>query len=70
MEEIYDASKLEKLEGSAVKIENTEKAAFFYCKEVSSAMKNLRECIDSLEVITAREYWPVPTYGEILFSVK
>ena len=33
-------------------------------------MKKLRECADTMETLTASEYWPMPTYGEILFSVK
>ena len=25
---------------------------------------------DEAETLTAKNYWPVPTYGDILFSVK
>ncbi|MBO4696981.1 MAG: glutamine synthetase III [Lachnospiraceae bacterium] len=34
------------------------------------AMSELRIACDEAETITAREYWPYPTYGDILFSVK
>jgi glutamine synthetase len=51
----------------AVAIENTEKAAFYYCTDVESAMADLRRAVDSLEVITARDYWPVPTYGDMTY---
>lgn len=33
-------------------------------------MQELRAVADEAEVITADSYWPYPTYGEILFSVK
>ncbi len=59
---------LAELEAVAVKIENTETAAFFYCREVSGAMDKLRLAVDSLEEITAREYWPVPTYGDMTYG--
>ena len=33
-------------------------------------MSELRIPCDQAEVITARSYWPFPTYGELLFGVK
>ena len=32
-------------------------------------MAELRAVADEAEVMTAKEYWPFPTYGEILFGV-
>ena len=46
------------------------KAAFFIKDEMIPCMNALRTTIDEAERICAAEYWPVPTYGEILFSVK
>ncbi len=57
------------LEERAVGIECTEEAAFFYKNEVNPAMGALRAAVDALEVITAREFWPVPTYGDMTFGV-
>ena len=37
---------------------------------VFQAMEALRETGDALETKTAAKYWPYPTYGEMLFSVK
>ena len=34
------------------------------------SMIRLRSLVDELEVHTSAEYWPMPTYGEILFSVN
>ena len=65
----YDAHReLAECEDIATKIESTEEAAFFYCKNVSAAMDKLRYYIDELEEITAREYWPVPTYGDMTYG--
>ena len=62
-------NKLEKLENRAIATENTEDAAFLYSREVDAAMSELRCAVDALEVITAREYWPVPTYGDLTYGI-
>ena len=46
------------------------KASFFIKDEMIPCMNALRKSVDEAEKICAAEYWPVPTYGEILFSVK
>ena len=33
-------------------------------------MDELRLAADEAEMLTSKEYWPFPTYGDILFSVK
>ncbi len=33
-------------------------------------MERLREISDEMEMCTAAEYWPYPSYGELLFSVQ
>lgn len=35
-----------------------------------NAMSELRALCDEAETMTAKEFWPYPTYGELLFSVK
>jgi glutamine synthetase len=41
-----------------------------YCHDVLFAgMNRLRETIDHLETLVASDYWPVPTYCDLLFSV-
>ena len=37
---------------------------------ILSKMGELQIVCDSAETITAKKYWPFPTYGDILFSVK
>jgi len=43
--------------------------ASFYRDKVLAAMSELRLIVDELETLVARKYWPLPSYGEILFSV-
>ena len=47
-----------------------EATAFFIRDEIIPCMNALRASVDEAEPVCAAEYWPVPTYGEILFSVK
>ncbi|MBS5477985.1 MAG: glutamine synthetase type III, partial [Coriobacteriia bacterium] len=38
------------------------------CRDsVLPAMEELRAAVDAMEPITAKDYWPVPTYNDILF---
>jgi len=40
-----------------------------YHEKVLPAMAELRTPIDELETIVDSEYWPVPTYGQLMFEV-
>lgn len=40
-----------------------------YCSEVFVAMQSLRAVADELETIVGEEYWPFPTYDDLLFNV-
>ena len=40
-----------------------------YCDKVLFIMDNIRHIADEAETIVAREYWPYPTYGDILFNI-
>ncbi len=45
-------------------------ARSFYCKNtVISEMNTLRAASDSLEDLVSADYWPFPTYGDLLFGV-
>ena len=46
------------------------KTAFFYREKVFAAMGELRAVADELEVITPKELWPFPSYGDLLYSVR
>ena len=42
----------------------------YYREKVFEAMCDAREIVDELEINTSREYWPYPTYADLLFSVN
>ncbi len=48
-------------------IEDAQEQANAYANDVIPAMEALRAEIDALEVVVERDYWPVPTYNDILF---
>jgi glutamine synthetase len=60
----------EHMESLKVIKKDFRKASFYIKDEIIPCMNALRKAVDSAETICATEYWPVPTYGEILFSVK
>jgi len=42
-----------------------------FCKDkILPDMAALRSAVDEMEKLTAAEYWPVPSYGDVMFSVK
>lgn len=45
------------------------KYAKYYRKTVFALMQELRAVGDAMETETASEYWPYPSYGELLFGV-
>ena len=51
------------------KIDDIEKKAFFSSQVLIPKMEKIRETADSMEDKTSKEYWPFPTYGELLFGV-
>ena len=44
--------------------------AQFYRHTVLGCMTELRMAVDELETLVGKNYWPVPTYGEMLYSVN
>lgn len=64
--------KLEILESTLLETKQEEDIlplARFYKDNVLSGMSELRLIVDELETMVAKKYWPLPTYGEILYSV-
>ncbi|MBQ3125958.1 MAG: glutamine synthetase type III, partial [Clostridia bacterium] len=41
--------------------------AIYYRDHVLTAMQTLRTTVDEMETLTAAEYWPFPTYGDLMF---
>ena len=49
---------------------DTLEQARFYRDTVFAAMNELRIVVDEMETHCAASYWPYPSYGDVLFSVK
>ena len=65
----YDAYlALDKAERTAI-TKKDEAAAFYYKDTVVPKMDALRRLVDEMETLTAREFWPFPTYGDITFRI-
>lgn len=50
-------------------MEEGKEQAEFYRDTVFSAMSELRAPIDELEMLVDKEFWPVPSYGDLIFEV-
>ena len=55
-----------RLDKTTCVIERSEKIR----DEVLPAMDALRAPADEAETLTAKTYWPFPTYGDLLFGVR
>ena len=63
---------LEKLEAAtdkAAAVEDAKAQAIAYRDNVFSAMAELREPADALEMLVDKSVWPFPTYADLLFNV-
>lgn len=63
-------SELEKAVIEAREISDVTELSMFYKDKVIPVMNELRISADELETITAKSYWPFPSYGDLLFSVR
>ena len=52
------------------KIKGAYEKATAFENVVLTTMKRLRHACDEAERLTAREYWPMPDYGELLFGIR
>ena len=64
------AEELEEAVMSLQDIEDIETKAYGIRDLVLNKMSELRVACDEAEKVTAKKYWPFPTYGELLFGVK
>ena len=51
-------------------IDSVPDEANFIRDEILPKMNELRIVVDEAETITAEKYWPLPSYGDLLFSVR
>ena len=51
------------------KLDDVTALAVWYKDEVLTKMSELRVAADRLEGLVSAEYWPMPTYGDLLFEI-
>ena len=61
--------KLGEVTNQAAEKEEGKEQAFWFYEGVSPAMQALRDPVDKLEMIVAKEVWPMPSYGDLMFEV-
>ena len=67
---LYKAiEELDKAQESAAAITDPMAQARAWHERVIPAMDAVRGPADELETLTAKKYWPVPTYADLLFSI-
>ena len=60
---------LEKAVDDGAEISNVEEQAKFFRDTVKTTMDALRAPADKLEMIVDKDFWPFPSYGDLLFEV-
>ncbi len=60
---------LKKAEETAAAVVGTQERAEAYRDLVLPAMNTLRKTVDEMETMTSSEYWPLPTYGDMMFKI-
>ena len=60
---------LEEKTAMADRLRETKTVAEAFRREVVPVMDALRRAVDQLEMLVDRGYWPVPTYGDLMFEV-
>lgn len=63
------AADLEANNSAAREVEDPLEQCFAYRDNVLPSMAHLRECVDAMEKVCGEDYWPVPTYNQMLFWV-
>ena len=61
------------LESAVIKLKtigDITEASVFIRDVILKKMAELRVVCDEAETVTAKEFWPFPTYGDLLFGVR
>ena len=56
-------------EAMANRVPEGEARARYYHDEITPVMEALRRPVDELELLVDKAYWPMPSYGDLLFEV-
>jgi glutamine synthetase len=66
------SDKVDAMEDSLIKakaIEDEHEKAVFFQDKIFTLMSEIRSFADELELLVDKECWPIPTYGDLLYSV-
>ena len=66
---IANINTLEGISDKAPTTDNALRLATYYKDKAIPAMDKLRQTADTLETLVAEEYWPFPTYTDLLYRV-
>lgn len=61
--------KLQEVTENAVVMKEGREQAVYYRDAVKTAMDDLREPVDKLEMLVDKAMWPMPSYGDLIFEV-
>ncbi len=62
-------AELKSAEADVAKTSGYEEKSEMYKDTVIPIMSDLRALVDEMETLTSTEYWPLPSYGEMMFSI-
>ncbi len=65
-----EAEELETNLTAAKAVADKQEQANAYRDTVLSKMENVRVLVDEMEIYTPKDVWPMPTYGDLLFSIQ
>ena len=70
LSEMQDAlEKMKELRKKAIAMTNQKERAVFFKDNVVPAMEELRAPADRLEKIVDKDYWPIPSYADLMFEI-
>ena len=64
------SEELEEAEAEEKSLTSEKDKAFFVRDRIIPLMTELRSAVDEAETLVGRTSWPLPTYGDLLFSVR
>lgn len=64
-----NAAKLES-ELKGINLGKVREASQAMAHKIIPIMEQIRACVDKMETLTSAEYWPYPTYFDLLYSVN
>ncbi len=68
LKEANEALKKLKADQSVAEKDSAKATAEYYRDVIKADMEALRAPVDTLETLVDAEYWPIPTYGDLLFE--